>query len=81
MAMGVPLPDLTGRRFGKLVVLERLADHRKYRVRCDCGRRNIAWATKLYRGLTTDCGCGRTASKRQRHAYGETCYDNARWRT
>lgn len=66
MARGT-FDDLTGRRFGRLVVLERVEDHvssggyryPKWRCICDCG--NITEVTSRYlkRGVTKSCGCYR----------------------
>ncbi|MDD3229176.1 MAG: hypothetical protein PHE09_08145 [Oscillospiraceae bacterium] len=53
--------DLTGRRFGKLTVMECTGSdkngHLKYLCICDCGRKKTALGTNLIRGLTTSCGC------------------------
>jgi hypothetical protein len=53
--------DLTGRRFGRLVVVERApADkwgHARWRVRCECGEERIVQGHHLRRGLTRSCGC------------------------
>lgn len=53
--------DLTGRRFGKLTVLEeaqRRADGaRQWRCRCDCGRECLALHHSLQTGKRTGCGC------------------------
>lgn len=53
--------NLTGRRFGRLVVTG-LADSRNgkayWHCECDCGGSSIPAATNLLRGLTQSCGCG-----------------------
>lgn len=60
------LIDLTGRRFGRLFVLERagtyVADggfHKSatWRCRCDCGRETVVMSQDLRRGTTRSCGC------------------------
>ena len=53
------LVDLTGRRFGRLVVVERAASSGavKWRCRCDCGAIKDFWATHLRRGNSGSCGC------------------------
>lgn len=53
------IEDYTGRRFGRLVVLEELADTKPKRVRCrcDCGNELIVIKTQLTRGDTQSCGC------------------------
>lgn len=58
------LVDLTGKRFGRLVVL-RLEETRGnkhgtnalWRCRCDCGGEKVAYSMNLRRGNTTSCGC------------------------
>lgn len=53
--------DLTGQRFGRLVVLEEddMSDNRTtiWRVRCDCGVEFSTLATSLLHGHTRSCGC------------------------
>lgn len=53
--------DLTGNRFGKLVVLERFANYKKdqtyYRCKCDCGNEVITNSSRLRNGKKTSCGC------------------------
>lgn len=57
-----PRKDLTGQRFGRLVVLG-LADvpDRKgfifWRVRCDCGMEKTVMQNNLVSGRTKSCGC------------------------
>lgn len=60
-----PPSDLTGCRFGKLVVLEKTekrAANRAviWRCRCDCGAETEVPRDKLLSGQKTSCGCGRT---------------------
>lgn len=54
------LQDLTGQRFGRLVVVER-SDNRGGRVswlcRCDCGTESTVRGHNLKRGTTISCGC------------------------
>lgn len=57
--------DLTGMRFGRLIVFERVEDHVspsgkcniQYKCLCDCGKEKIVFGTNLSRGLTNSCGC------------------------
>lgn len=54
--------DLTGKRFGKLVVVglsnERTADRRYIWVcRCDCGNMKNVPSRSLKKGITRSCGC------------------------
>ena len=56
------LMDLTGQRFGKLVVL--CFDHvekkqRYWKCQCDCGNTTVVPTASLNRGNTTSCGCGK----------------------
>lgn len=54
---------MLGKRFGKLVVLEKLRSHPNikkdgyYRCRCDCGTVCEARATSLRKGHKKSCGC------------------------
>ena len=77
--MGKKLIDLTGQRFGRLMVIKQAASHITkdciYRTmwlcQCDCGRKHITWGENLKSGKTTSCGCYRreASSKRLRAAY------------
>ena len=57
--------DLTGKRFGRLVVLEQAEYHidkkgrkiRMWKCKCDCGNETIVRHGGLQRGTTTSCGC------------------------
>ena len=53
--------DLTGRRFGKLVVIRRDGSTSygkpQWLCRCDCGNTKIAAAKQLKNGDTKSCGC------------------------
>lgn len=55
------LQDLTGKRFGRLVVVERDASYQKkstkWVCKCDCGRVVSVFASNLVRGTSTSCGC------------------------
>lgn len=54
------LHDLTGERFGKLIVISR-AENKSSKTRwlceCDCGNRKIINSSDLVTGKTTSCGC------------------------
>ena len=65
---GFPLPekatDISGRRFGRLVVLRFSGLKPRYRdlrwvCRCDCGNERIVSGNRLRAGLTRSCGCFR----------------------
>jgi hypothetical protein len=53
--------DLTGQRFGKLVVIKRVENdcfgHVNYKCQCDCGGITIVDASNLRNGTTNSCGC------------------------
>lgn len=55
------IKDITGNRYGKLVVLEfsRVVDGQRacWKCRCDCGVEKEIRGTSLRRGLTISCGC------------------------
>ena len=58
--MGRKKIDLTGQRFGKLVVLSEIADrdkhkHVKWLCVCDCGNRTTQAGVDLRKGSTTSC--------------------------
>lgn len=57
--------DLTGKRFGKLLVIERAENYiqpnggmiARWRCKCDCGNTKIVNTASLKRGKTKSCGC------------------------
>jgi len=55
------LRDLTGKRFGRLTVIERGENgrrgQRRWRCLCDCGRETIVTGGNLRSGGTKTCGC------------------------
>jgi len=58
--MAARTPDEKGKRYGKLLVLDRAGlDGRNalWRCRCDCGNEIDARATRLRSGETISCGC------------------------
>lgn len=60
-----PRVDLTGRRFGMLVVLSRkkMPDGvGMWECRCDCGALTISDANRLNRGKKKSCGCNQIAA-------------------
>lgn len=61
--------DLTGRRFGRLRVLNP-AGHAKngnalWLCQCDCGNSTVADSYRLRHGMTRSCGCLRQESSRK----------------
>jgi len=54
--------DLTGQRFGKLIVLapaENIGNRTAWLCRCDCGREQVVKTYRLRDGEVTSCGCDR----------------------
>jgi hypothetical protein len=53
--------DLTGQRFGRLVVIERAENnkfkHSQWLCQCDCGNEKIITKNSLKSGSTKSCGC------------------------
>lgn len=53
------LNDLTGKRYGRLLVVSHAETRRNARwmCRCDCGTRKIVDSVALRLGRTKSCGC------------------------
>ncbi len=55
--------DLTGQRFGRLVVVERSDNDKRgrstWKCQCDCGKYSIQSSTNLREGHVVSCGCAR----------------------
>lgn len=53
--------DITGQRFGRLVVVERAEQNQGRKAMwecvCDCGKQTVVRGTNLNSGHTTSCGC------------------------
>ena len=65
--------DLTGKRFGRLVALEKVGNHKTskcamWRCKCDCGKEKITNSQCLREGKTLSCGC----------LYTERTFENVR---
>lgn len=62
--------DLTGQRFGRLLVLykddKNNKKDNKWICRCDCGNVISAYTTNLTRGKSTSCGCYRNELSKER---------------
>ena len=73
--MGRPAIDLTGQRFGRLVVLQRVGNtndgHAKWLCQCDCGNTTEVASNVLKKGNTKSCGClnKEVASEKAKQAY------------
>lgn len=66
--------DLTGRRFGKLVVLSctQSTGQRRWLCRCDCGGEQDARQYGLLTGRVIDCGCGEFSRRSKPRSHGAT---------
>ena len=51
------LIDLTGQRFGRLIVIEYNKQTKKWKCQCDCGNIKEVQSANLRRGATQSCGC------------------------
>ena len=54
------LRDLSGQRFGRLVVIERAKNQGRrtmWKCLCDCGKTHVAMSDNLLSGKTKSCGC------------------------
>lgn len=66
--------DLTGNKFGKLLVLRRAEDYvtfdgdrcTQWLCKCDCGNECVVRTSSLRRGSTSSCGCGHKGGRRGR---------------
>ena len=65
-----PKKDLTGQRFGRLVVLEEVSRPEKrevfWRCKCDCGNENVVPTPKLTQNNTKSCGCLKSDKSKER---------------
>lgn len=64
--------DLTGQRFGRLVVLARSApdanSNARWSCMCDCGTARVVYGQSLGNGATQSCGClAKEPGRRQTH--------------
>lgn len=72
------LEDLTGKKFGRLTVIEAdkyepSSHSTRWRCRCDCGKEKHILASCLKAGTVTSCGCYSSEQKSKRsktHGYG-----------
>lgn len=52
--------NIIGRRFGKLIVVERaenIGDYAAWKCKCDCGNETVVTGSNLRSGNTKSCGC------------------------
>ena len=74
--------DLTGKRFGRLVVIERVESHiqpngqrkTQWLCQCDCGEKIIIKASDLKSGHTRSCGCLRIEKITKHGLFGTRIY-------
>ena len=75
--------DLTGKRFGKLLAIERIPLEKRYAhkgkygwlCRCDCGNMKVIPAGYLKSGDTKSCGCDSIQKAKERISIdGDNCY-------
>lgn len=68
--MGKPLKDMTGQRFGRLVVIERNGSkhgNAAWLCECDCGTRKTISGNEMRNGGTVSCGCFHDEGKKPIH--------------
>lgn len=81
------LIDLTGKRFGRLIVIKQTEDYvspagkhlKQWECRCDCGNTCIATGCNLKAGRQTSCGCGRAEKLKNiatKHGMAKTSIHN-----
>lgn len=73
------LNELTGKKYGRLTVLERSGstaqNKASWRCRCDCGNEVIVVGSHLLNGNTQSCGCyksDRTSERKRSHGKSRT---------
>lgn len=67
--------DMSNKRYGKLVVIERVENrgkHTMWKCKCDCGKYSIVGANELVRGITKSCGCLKFESRNSTHGLSKT---------
>lgn len=74
--------DLTGRRFGKVTVLERIGMRNGstyYKCKCDCGNEFETQQSNLLSGAATSCGCEKKGTVQNLNKYrAEVFQDDTR---
>lgn len=68
------LPDISGKKFGKLTVMRRAATvvgthHALYECKCDCGKTKTIEAFQLVGGGTKSCGCHSVCYMKENSVY------------
>lgn len=76
--MRTPL-DLSGKRFGKLVVIKRVGSNNQgnsmWLCKCDCGKESIVNSQHLKSGQTKSCGCLKSYATAQRNRKNSKGWD------
>ena len=76
--MSRKIHDLTGRRFGRLTVLELLPERKNgcpvWLCRCDCGQTKAVARANLVSGGTRSCGCLRREAMSENRGRGKAPY-------
>ena len=76
--------DLTGRRYGRLLVLGPVVEAdgsiQNWECLCDCGKKVVCYKENLYSGSTRSCGCLRDQQRKDRmkkalHFVDGTCIE------
>lgn len=61
--------DIVGKRFGRLVVVEKVGTDKWRRLhvlcKCDCGNEKLVFASNLRQGQTKSCGCLRAENMKK----------------
>ena len=77
---GSNIRDLTGKRFGKLVVIEPTAERVRanvvFKCICDCGNFAYIPGNNLVQNLTKSCGCLRKETMRAKKGPLHPCWDS-----
>jgi len=73
--------DLTGQKFGRLTVLERVKNdnygHVRWLCQCECNKRTLVKGYNLKSGHTKSCGClMRELKKEKFYIHGHNCRNN-----
>lgn len=70
--------DLTGQRFGRLVVIKeagRSSDgHIQWICKCDCGKTTVATSNNLRKGRIVSCGCNKKEKATRHGQWGTRIY-------
>ena len=76
-------PNLVGKRFFRLLVLERIESYKRangrpavsrWRCQCDCGKIHTAFTSHLMNGKTLSCGCYQAEIRKKHGMYKTRVY-------